>query len=97
MGNVAEYYIGRQGDDAVYAHTSRITPERIERLRVLYGRWGSRLLVFTAIPVLGTVLPIAAGVFGIQLRSVIFWVYLGKTVRNLLLVFLFGQALHTLF
>jgi len=97
IGNVGGYYIGRQGEVAVYAHTSRITPEQIERLRILYGRWGSRFLIFTAIPVLGTVLPITAGVFGVELRIVIFWVYLAKATRNLLLVFLFGQALRTLF
>jgi membrane protein YqaA with SNARE-associated domain len=62
----------------------------------LYKRWGSGLTLLVALPMLGTLLSISAGMFGIPLNRFIFWAVVGKFGRNLLIVLLFGVILQSL-
>jgi membrane protein YqaA with SNARE-associated domain len=96
MGNVAEYHVGKRGADEVYSEQSTITPEKVARVERLYKRWGSGLTLLVAVPMLGTLLSISAGMFGIPLYGFIFWTVVGKFGRNLLIVLLFGVILQSL-
>lgn len=97
MGNLAEYQVGKRGADEVYSRYPNITPEKVESIDEMYQRWGSGLLVLIAIPMLGALLSVSAGILNIRLYSFIVWVVLAKFVRNVLIVFVFGGILQLLF
>ena len=97
MGNLAEYQVGRRGADEVYSRYPKITPESVESIDELYQRWGSALLLLVAVPMLGTLLSVSAGVLNIRLYSFVVWVVLAKFVRNVLIVLVLGEILQLLF
>lgn len=63
-GNLALYELGKQGTNAVLSRSSRIDSDQRERVGRLYEEYGSRVLVLSAVPVLGSVVTTAAGAFG---------------------------------
>ena len=97
MGNLAEYQVGRRGADEVYSRYPKITPESVESIDELYQRWGSALLLLVAVPMLGTLLSVSAGVLNIGLYSFVVWVVFAKFVRNVLIVLVLGEILQLLF
>ena len=97
MGNLAEYQVGRRGADEVYSRYPKITPERVESIDDLYQRWGSGLLLLVAVPMLGALLSVSAGVLNIRLYSFILWVVFAKFVRNILIVLVLCEILQLIF
>jgi membrane protein DedA with SNARE-associated domain len=99
LGTVAAltyYYAGLKGTEAVVERFPSVKPERWERVDLLYERHGSGLLFFSFIPLLGILLETGAGVSGIRLPTYVIWVFLGRIVRNILLVLLVSQGLRAL-
>lgn len=91
---LAYYYLGREGTDAVFSRFPSLGRERWERVQASYKKHGSGLLFFSFIPVLGMLFEIAAGAVGIGLAVYVLWVFLGRILRNWLLVLLFDQTLR---
>ncbi len=91
---LAYYYLGRQGTEAVLSHFPSLEQERWERVQVSYKKHGSSLLFFSFIPVLGMLLEAAAGAVGLGLSVYVLWVFLGRVLRNWLLVLVADQALR---
>jgi membrane protein YqaA with SNARE-associated domain len=87
------YYLGQQGTEAVLKRFPRIKAEQWERVQGLYERFGSALLFFTFVPVIGLLLETAAGAFGIQRFAYLLWVFLGRMTRNWILALVFGHLL----
>jgi membrane protein YqaA with SNARE-associated domain len=85
-GNLAEYYLGRGGADVLTSGTSKITPERWQQIEGLYQKFGAPLLLLSAVPGLGLPLTTAAGAVGVGRTEFLVWVFIGKIVRNWLLV-----------
>jgi membrane protein YqaA with SNARE-associated domain len=52
----------------------------------MYQKWGSPILFFTWIPIIGDPLTVVAGVFKLNLYIFIFWVVLGKAFRYFLVI-----------
>ena len=86
VGNLVEYYLGRAGADAVMARFPEITPDRWQRVEGLYEKYGAPLLLLSAVPGLGLALCTVAGAVGIGRTEFRTWVYVGKLVRNSLLL-----------
>ena len=90
---LAYYYLGREGARAVQERVPQITEDRWDQAEGLYQEHGSKLLVLSALPVLGVLLQSAAGAVGIGLAVYLVWVLTGRLVRNWVLLLLFNQAL----
>jgi len=87
------YFIGQQGMPAVRERFPQVQPERWRQLEDLFGRWGSILLLLTAIPGFGTVIPPAAGANNIMLVPFLIWVTIAKLLRYwFLALVVFGSA-----
>ncbi len=82
------YGVGRHGKAAVRERFSSIDDERWAQVEGWYERWGSGLLLVSALPGLATVLAVGAGMFGIKPIPFLLWVSLSKLARNWLIVLL---------
>jgi len=96
-GNLALYYLGQRGTEAVFERFPQIEGERWERIGTYYQRYGARGLIFSAIPGLGTLLTTGAGAFNIERNVFLVWVFLAKLLRNWLIVFLLLTGFQGLF
>jgi membrane protein YqaA with SNARE-associated domain len=85
LGNLALYEVGRQGVDAIRKRFPRIKDEHWLRVKGLYDRFGGWVLLLSGIPVLGSLLTTAAGVFGVPRPAFLILVTIGKLWRNWLL------------
>jgi membrane protein YqaA with SNARE-associated domain len=95
LGNLGLYYLGGRGAEAVFARFPYLEGERWERIGGYYRRWGGRILLFSAIPTLGTLLTTAAGAYGVKRRVFLLWVFSSKALRNWLLLLLFYGAFRS--
>jgi membrane protein YqaA with SNARE-associated domain len=87
--NLAQYYVGKRGTEAIFARFPNLEGERWERIEKSFRRWGARLLLLVGVPGLGIALTMAAGAFAIQRSAFLLWVFMGKVLRNVALAFLF--------
>jgi membrane protein YqaA with SNARE-associated domain len=90
LGNLALYQLGQSGTQAVFERFPGLDGERWERIGAYYHRYGAKILILSAIPGLGTLLTTGAGAFDIQRRAFMLWVFLGKLLRNWVLLLLFS-------
>ena len=97
LGNLALYYLGQRGTEAVFERFPGLEGERWERIGAYYQRYGPKLLILSAVPGLGTVLTTGAGAFEINRYAFLFWVVVGKGLRNWLIVFLALAGFQGLF
>lgn len=89
IGNLALYQVGKQGVDAIRKRFPRIKPEQWQRVRRLYDNYGGWVLLLSGVPLLGSMLTTAAGVFGVPRPFFLLLVTIGKMLRNWLLAILF--------
>jgi membrane protein YqaA with SNARE-associated domain len=92
LGNLALYYLGQRGSDEVFVRFPNLQKERWERIGAYYQRYGARILILSGVPGLGTLLTTGAGAFDIKRSPFLFWVFVGKMLRNWLILLLFYQA-----
>ena len=97
LGNLALYYLGRSGTDAVFERFPQLEGERWKRIGAYYQRYGARVLILSAVPGLGTVLTTGAGAFDINRNVFLVWVFLAKLLRNWLVIFFFSAGFQSLF
>ena len=81
LGAVVNYYVGREGAGLLLARYLDVKPERLERARRMYGRWGSPVLFFSWVPVIGDPLTVVAGALRVNLLGCAGWVVAGKLLR----------------
>jgi membrane protein YqaA with SNARE-associated domain len=94
-GNLGLYYLGGRGAEVVFARFPYFEGERWERVGGYYRRWGGKILLLSAIPTLGTLLPVAAGAYGVERKVFLRWVFISKALRNWLLLLLFHQVFRS--
>jgi membrane protein YqaA with SNARE-associated domain len=94
-GSLISYYVGRRGTEAVFEHYPELEGRQWERLEAAYQKWGAPTLALSGIPGLGAALLVAAGAFGTKIGIFLFWAFVGKVLRNWVVVFtvLFGFGL----
>jgi membrane protein YqaA with SNARE-associated domain len=73
VGNLALYQVGIQGVDAIRKRFPRIKPEHWQRVKRLYDKYGSWVLLLSGVPVLGSLLTTAAGTFGVPRQPFCSW------------------------
>jgi membrane protein YqaA with SNARE-associated domain len=93
-GSLIPYYVGQRGTKAVFEHYPRLEGRPWERLETVFQRWGAFALILSGIPGVGAALLVAAGAFGIQKSTFLFWVFLGKVLRYWVVVFIVLASLQ---
>jgi membrane protein YqaA with SNARE-associated domain len=87
VGSLANYFLAYRGEEWWRArHPTRT--RRLDRMHAIFERWGSPLLIFSWLPVLGEVLTLVAGFARVRFAVFTFWTLLGRTLRMLGLVWL---------
>jgi membrane protein YqaA with SNARE-associated domain len=91
------YYVGRRGAKAVRERLPQIKEEQWRQAEYWFQRRGIIVLLLTAVPGFGTVLPPAAGLNGVRPMPFFLTVFVGKFIRYaiLALVVLGGVQIFT--
>jgi membrane protein YqaA with SNARE-associated domain len=85
-GALVPYYVGQQGTKAVFHRYPRLEGRPWKRLERAFRRWGSPILIFSGLPLLGAALLVGAGAFSVERALFLLLVLLGKILRNWVLV-----------
>jgi len=87
---VAKYQVGEKGLPALEEKFPQVPPERWEKAGIYFDRWGAPLVFLSFLPVMGTIMPSAAGAYGVAFRSFLVWAFLAKMFRYALLLLIIG-------
>ena len=86
------YLAAKKGLPEIQKKFPQLDQKKLNRVDWLYQRWGARVLLLSSVPVLGTVLTLGAGMYGVQLVAFMIWSVIALLIRNWLL-FLFFTVL----
>jgi len=86
LGSITNYYIGKLGTNFILSRYIKADSEKRQKSEQIYQKWGSPILFFAWIPIIGDPLTVVAGVFQLNLYIFIFWVALGKAFRYFLVI-----------
>ncbi|MFP4475497.1 MAG: YqaA family protein [Desulfatibacillaceae bacterium] len=86
LGAVVNYYVGLYGADCILSRWVRVDTGALARAGNIFSRWGSPVLFFAWLPVVGDPLTVAAGVLRVRLAVFCAWVVAGKALRYAVIV-----------
>lgn len=92
-GGMTTYYMGKLAllNTRIKQRLDNISPTQLE----LVQRWGPRALILSWAPLIGDGLCLAAGLFHLNSRAVLFYMLAGKLLRYLAVMYLgLGLASH---
>lgn len=90
------FEIGKGGREAVLEHVPRLEPERLKSLEERFMKSGSRLLLLSSIPGIGSAIAASAGLFRTPLLTFVVLVLVSNLIRNGLLILVFGGGVKLL-
>jgi membrane protein YqaA with SNARE-associated domain len=93
LGSVTNYYVGKKGTEFVLARYFQMEPATLVRAERFFERWGAVVLFFSWVPFIGDPLTLVAGIAGVDFRVFIFWVTVGKLLRQFVILGLASQLL----
>jgi len=80
LGSLVNYQLARIGGERwAVRHPDRM--QAIDRIHTMFERWGSPLLVFSWLPVVGETLTLAAGLARVRLWVFSLWTISGRALR----------------
>lgn len=91
LGSCTTYYIGLKGRE--YIKYLRIEPHDIEKAEKYFTRYGSFVLLFTWVPLIGDVLTVTGGLLRLRFSIFAVFVFTGKFLRYLAVAYLAGAFL----
>ncbi len=91
LGSCTSYYIGLAGRP--YIKYLRIEPHEIENAQKYFTRYGSFVLLFTWVPIIGDVLTVTGGLLRLRFWIFSVFVFTGKFLRYLAVAYLAGAFL----
>jgi membrane protein YqaA with SNARE-associated domain len=94
LGALTNYYVGKKGSDFIFTRYYKIDEAALERAEVRFNKWGGLALFFSWLPFVGDVLTVIAGVLHTDLRVFMFWVLLGRVIREVIAVALATQVVN---
>ena len=90
LGSLVNYFMAKYGGKLAFNRFFHVDPGRLERVQRGYAKWGTPLLFFSWLPVMGEAITVAGGLLGIPLPIYSFWVLLGRAVRLAALLWIIG-------
>lgn len=94
FGALTNYFVGKKGSAFVFSRYYKIDEASLQRAEERFDRWGGLALFFSWLPFIGDVLTVIAGVLRSDLRSFVFWVFLGRLVREIVAVAVASHVLN---
>lgn len=86
LGSLTNYFIGKWGSNFVLARFVRTDEKKMQRAKELFNRWGTPVLFFSWIPIIGDPLTVVGGIMDIRLTTFPLWVLSGKVLRYLIIL-----------
>jgi membrane protein YqaA with SNARE-associated domain len=86
MGALANYAAGRWGRAFYIRHFFGVESEKLEKAEKYFHRWGTPVLFFAWLPIIGDPLTILAGVLKIHPLIFTLWVLPGKMFRYYIII-----------
>jgi membrane protein YqaA with SNARE-associated domain len=86
LGSLTNYYIGKWGGNFALARFIRPDEEKAQRARKIFRRWGTPVLFFSWVPVIGDPLAVVGGIMDVRLVTFTLWVLSGKMLRYLVIL-----------
>ncbi len=81
LGSLTYYYLAIGGRNLILTRFVTVSPERMEKTEAWFERWGTIILFFSWVPIIGEPLIIVAGALRVRLSVFTFWVIFGRIVR----------------
>lgn len=97
MGSCTTYYLGLWGRTDIIEKYFSISPRQMEKTDHLFSRYGTILLLFTWLPVIGDAIAAAAGLLKVDFKVFSLYVFTGKIVRYILLAYITLNALSLIY
>ena len=97
IGSATKYKLGRKGIPVVQEKFPQVGEDQWDKAGTYIDRWGAPALLMVGIPGLGLVLTTMAGAYGVNFNLFLIWTFLGKFLRNALLVLPIVLGLEILF
>ncbi len=97
IGSVVKYKLGKKGLPVVQKKFPQVGQEQWDRAGTYIDRWGAPVLLLVGIPGLGLTLSTMAGAYGVNFNQFLIWAFLGKFLRNALIVLPIVLGLEILF
>ena len=94
LGSLTYYFAAIGGRNLALNRWIKIEPEKLAKTQVRFERWGSIILFFSWLPIVGEPLIIAAGLLKVRFAVFSFWVIFGRLVR-FIVVLLIASPLVT--
>ena len=85
-GSLFNYYLGLWGADFSTSRFFKIDKVKMAKARDWYKKWGPPTLFWTWVPGVGDFLPIIAGMLKANVWVCSGWLFLGKSIRYLLIL-----------
>ena len=85
-GDLTNYCLGKYGNKFFLAKYLKPKVKKRRKLEKAYSKWGSPLLFFSWLPVIGESICIIAGAFNLNIRIFSFWVILGEAFRYMIVI-----------
>lgn len=85
LGGMSTWGVGRLVD--WWFPSSKFGHHKYQRAREWVRRWGSPVLIFSWVPVLGDPLCLAGGWLRIHWMSALFWIGMGKAARYAVIIY----------
>jgi Predicted membrane protein len=93
MGACTTYYVGIKGRQDIIEKYFSISDEQLKKTDRLFARYGSFLLLFTWVPIIGDAITAAGGIMKLDFKIFSFYVFIGKTARYAVLAYLTAGTL----
>ncbi|MCK4809038.1 MAG: DedA family protein [Candidatus Aenigmarchaeota archaeon] len=90
LGSLTTYYVGLMGEKTILSRYINEKNEKIAKARNLFNRYGTPVLFFSWLPVIGDVLALFAGMARTDIHKFTLFVFSGKLARYVFIVFFFS-------
>ena len=87
LGAAVNYYIGMKGNNIILNKTIRFNNKEIKKAEEKFKKYGSAVLFFSWLPVIGDPLTFVAGLLKYDFKKFTFYVILGKMFRYIIVAF----------
>ena len=90
LGSLTTYYVGLMGEKTILSRYIGTEDRKLARARKLFNHYGTPILFFSWLPVIGDVLVLFAGMAKTDISRFTLFVFSGKLVRYVFIVFFFS-------
>jgi membrane protein YqaA with SNARE-associated domain len=88
LGACTTYYIGLKGRSGIIERYLSISAKELEKADRWFTRYGSYILLFTWVPLIGDAITVSGGLLKLDFRIFSIYVFIGKFARYLALAYI---------